>query len=59
MDGYIIQKYQGWTPEISNILFLNKNNYNIDFQPILWDYKDTLLTTVLFGKESKTWSKFS
>ena len=45
--GIIIQKYHGWVPEISNIILLNNNTYNIYFKPIIWDYKDFILSTII------------
>ena len=47
--GYIIQKYHGWRPDTSNILLINKNSYDICFKPILWEYDNFLLSTVIYG----------
>lgn len=47
--GYIIQKYLGWMPDTSDILLLNENSYDICFKPLLWEYSDFLLSTIIYG----------
>ena len=45
--GVIIHKYHGWVPETSNIVLLNDNTYDISFKPIIWEYKDFILSTII------------
>ena len=45
--GNIIHKYHGWLPETSNIILLNDNTFDIYFKPLIWDYKDFILSTII------------
>ena len=45
--GNIIHKYNGWIPETSNIILLNDNTFDIYFKPLIWDYKDFILSTII------------
>jgi len=45
--GNIIHKYHGWLPETSNIILLNDITFDIYFKPLIWDYKDFILSTII------------
>ena len=50
-NGTLIHKYHGWIPDAMNILLLNKNDYDIYFKPILWDYQGNTLSTIINNKK--------
>ena len=49
--GYLTKNYHGWTPNRSSIILQIENDYDIDFQPLLWEYKDNVFTTEIDGYE--------
>ena len=50
-NGILIHKYHGWIPDAMNILLLNKNDYDIYFKPIEWDYQENILSTIINNKK--------
>ena len=50
-NGILIHKYHGLIPDAMNILLLNKNDYDIYFKPIEWDYQENILSTIINNKK--------